>query len=97
MYVVVQHRIKDPVAAFSRGAKLIRGEGAPPETQALQFYPSRDQSAVTCLWEGESIAAIQDYVDQTLGSASENRCYEIDTELAFADRPLGLPPAAVPA
>jgi hypothetical protein len=29
MYVVVQHRIKNPQVAFSRGEKLIKNEGAP--------------------------------------------------------------------
>jgi hypothetical protein len=30
MYVVVQHQIKDAKTAFSRGERLIRGDGAPP-------------------------------------------------------------------
>jgi hypothetical protein len=95
MYVVVQHTIKNPQAAFSRGQKLIRNEGAPPGVRGLQFYPSTDRSAVTCLWESESVEAIQAYVDSTLGDSSENVCYEVDAEQAFAERPLGL--AAAPA
>ena len=67
MYVVVQHEIKDPSAAFARGEKLIKNEGAPAGVRGLQFYPSRDGAAVTCLWEAPSVAAIQDYVDATLG------------------------------
>ena len=94
MYVVVVHRITDPDAAFSRGQKLIRGEGAPPEVRGLQFYPSRDRSAVTCLWEAGSVQAVQGYVDATLGDSSENTCYEVDAEHAFAVRPLGIPEAA---
>lgn len=90
MYVVAQHRIKDPEAAFSRGEKLIKGEGAPLGAQGLQFYPSRDGSAVTCLWEADSVEAIQGYVDSTFGDSSENACYEVDPEQAFAGRPLGL-------
>jgi hypothetical protein len=45
MYVVAQHQIKDPQAAFSRGERLIKGEGAPSGVRGLQFYPSRDGSA----------------------------------------------------
>ena len=98
MYVVAQHRIKDPQAAFSRGEKLIRGEGAPPGVRGLQFYPSKDGSAVTCLWEAESVESIQEYVDSTLGDSSENTLYEVDADHAFAERPLGLPAsAAIPA
>jgi hypothetical protein len=72
MYVVVQHRIKNPQAAFSRGQKLVKNEGVPAGVRGLQFYPSRDRSAVTCLWESDSVDAVQQYVDSTLGDASEN-------------------------
>ena len=58
MYVVAQHEIKDPRAALSRGERLIRGEGAPSGVRGLQFYPSRDRSAVTCLWEADSVETV---------------------------------------
>ena len=95
MYVVVRHEIKDRETAFSRGAKLQTGEGAPASARALQFYPSTDGSTVTCLWEAESVEAVQQYVDSTLGDSSENTCYAVDAGQAFAERPLGL--AAAPA
>jgi hypothetical protein len=94
MYVVVQHRFKDPRAALSRGAKLIKNEGAPDGVRGLQFYPSSDRSAATCLWEADSVESVQEYVDTTLGETSENMCYEVDAELAFARQPLGLPESA---
>jgi hypothetical protein len=50
MYVVVQHQIKDPETAFTRGERLIKNEGAPAGVRGLQFYPSADRSAVTCPW-----------------------------------------------
>ena len=67
MYVVVQHRIKDRQQAFARGERLIKNEGAPAGARGLQFYPSQDGSAITCLWEAPSVGAIQEYVDSTLG------------------------------
>jgi hypothetical protein len=90
MYVVVQHQIKDQQLAFSRGEKLMKNEGAPAGVRVLQFYPSRDGSAVSCLWESGSVDAVQGYVDATLGDSSENSCYEVDTEHAFARQPSGL-------
>ncbi len=90
MYVVVQHRIKNPQAAFSRGQKLVKNEGVPAGVRGLQFYPSRDRSAVTCLWESDAVDAVQQYVDSTLGDASENTCYEVDVEHAFARQPAGI-------
>jgi hypothetical protein len=90
MYVLVQHRIKNPQTAFARGEKLMKNEGAPAGVRNLQFYPSRDRSAVTCLWEAPSVGAIQRYVDGVLEDASENTCYEVDADFAFARQPLGI-------
>jgi hypothetical protein len=90
MYVVVQHKFKDPRTAFSRGETLIKNEGAPTGVRGLQFYPARDGSGATCLWEADSVEDVQGYVDSTLGDASENLCYEVDAEQAFARQPLGI-------
>ena len=90
MYVVVQHTFLNPPDAFSRGEKLIKNEGAPDGTTGLQFYPARDGSGATCLWESNSVADVQSYVDRTLGDSSRNRCYEVDAANAFARQPLGI-------
>ena len=99
MYVVVQHEIKDPETAFARGEKLKAGDGAPAGARVLQFYPSRDGSAVTCLWEADSVDDVQDFVDGTLGNSAVNTSYEVLAEQAFAERPLGIaaPPTTVAA
>lgn len=90
MYVVVQHDIQNREAAFSRGEKLKKGEGAPRGVRVLQFLPSRDGSAVTCLWEADSVESVERFVDATLGDASRNECYEVDAEQAFAKAPEGI-------
>jgi len=91
MYVVVQHTIKNAETALTRGQRLISGEGAPSTVKVLQFYPSQDLTKVTCLWESDSVRSVQDWVDTTLGDSSENLCYPVAADQAFADRPLGLP------
>jgi hypothetical protein len=90
MYVVVQHSFKDTQAAFARGDRLIKMEGAPAGARVLQFYPAKDGSGAACLWESPGVEAIQRYVDETLGDSSTNRCYEVEAEQAFAKQPLGL-------
>ena len=95
MYVIVQHDIRNPEVAFERGQALIDGTDAPDGTRVLQFYPRVDGSAVTCLWESASVDDVQRFTDTTLGDASINSCYEVDTEKAFAERVLGL--SAAPA
>jgi len=96
MYVEVIHRFTDPQTAFARGERLIKNEGAPEGVRGLQFYPAKDGSMATCLWEAPSVSAVQDYVDGTLGDASDNTCYEVDADNAFARQPLGIrEPAAI--
>ncbi len=90
MFVVVQHQFTDPQTAFERGERLIRQEGAPAGARGLQFYPSEDGTAATCLWEAESVESIQRYVDSTLGEASVNTCYPVNAEMSFAERPEGI-------
>jgi hypothetical protein len=90
MYVVVQHQFKDPQVALARGEKLIKNEDAPAGVKGLQFYPSQDRARAACLWEADSVADVQGYVDATLGDSSDNTCYEVDAELAFARQPLGI-------
>jgi hypothetical protein len=94
MYVVVQHRFIDSAMASSRGRKLIQNEGAPSGVRGLQFYPSTGGSAAVCLWEAPSVKSVQTYVDSTLGDSSENSCFEVNIDQAFADRPLGLQESA---
>lgn len=86
MKVGVIHRISDPETAQSSGQSLFD----PPEgIRLLQFCPSQDFSAATCIWEAESVEAVRDLVDPTLGEASEQTYYPVDTEQA-----VGMPEAA---
>lgn len=90
MFVVVEHTILNAPVAFARGQNLLEGRGAPTGVQVRKFYPSTDQSAVICLWEGNSLGEVRDYVDATLGDSSENMYFEVD-----ADQALGLPEPAI--
>ena len=85
MYVIVHHQLTDPPTAFERGNRLVAREGAPASVRVLQFLPSRDGDVVICVWQAEAVASVQTYVDDTLGDASINRCYEVDAAHAFAD------------
>jgi hypothetical protein len=90
MFVIVWHELLDPPAAFTRGERLKRGEGAPSGTRVLQFLPSSQGTAVTCLWESDSVEDVQAYVDETLGESSRNTCYAVESGAAFAELPEGI-------
>jgi hypothetical protein len=73
----VIHRVSDPESAQSRGQSLFEPhEGV----RLLQFCPSQEFSAATCIWEADSVDTVRELVDQTLGDASEQTYYEINTE-----------------
>jgi hypothetical protein len=93
MYVAIVHQVQDAHAFLSRGERLVDPSHAPPGVVPRQFCPSKDLSAATCVWEAGSVDAVRAYIDSTLGDASDNTYFEIDTEYA-----LGLPePATTPA
>jgi hypothetical protein len=87
MYVVAHHTIVDPAKFGGNAQSLLR----PPEgIQLHAFLPNTDMTKATCLWEGSSREAVQHLLDSTLGTASQNMCYEVDTKQS-----LGLPAARV--
>lgn len=90
MYVGVIHRFNDADAAFSRGERMI--EDAPAGMTGREFYPAKDMTAATCLWEAESVDALRDYIDGTLGDSAENTYFEVNREMAA-----GLPEGAATA
>ena len=89
MYVAIVHQVKDAQAFLSRGERLADASNAPPGVVGRQFCPSKDLSAATCVWEGDSVDAVREHIDSTLGDSSENTYFEVDRELA-----MGLPETA---
>lgn len=82
MFIIVHHTITDPETAFARGQNLLAGNNAPPGVQVREFYPSRDKVDVFCLWEGNSLEEVRDYVDATMADSSRQAYFEVDAELA---------------
>jgi hypothetical protein len=82
MFIVTHHTITDPKTAFERGQNLLSGNGAPTGVRVREFYPSRDKADVFCLWEGNSLEEVRDYVDATMGDSSRQTYFEVDAEIA---------------
>jgi len=80
MYIVAQHRIKDPARFWSLSPQ---GPAAPRLHAA---YPSNDKTKGVCLWESDSIDALRDSLDPLVGDAAENTYFEVDAGVA-----VGLP------
>jgi hypothetical protein len=93
MFIVVHHTITDQETAFARGQNLLAGNGAPTGVRVREFYPSRDKADVVCLWEGDSLDQVRDYVDATLGDSSRNAYFEVDAAIARGLPELAASPA----
>jgi hypothetical protein len=57
--------------------------------QVHSAFPSADGSRAVCLWEADSVQAIQDTVENLVGEVSHNEYFEVAQENA-----IGLPTAA---
>jgi hypothetical protein len=88
MYVIVQHRITDPVKFFSVDAREVVGS-APTEIHGRGFFPSHDRTAAICVWKATTVDAVRDYIDPVTDGVCENTYFQVLEEYA-----LGLPEPA---
>jgi hypothetical protein len=84
MYIIVQHQVRDP-QTFLAGIRASQ-DALPPGIDPLQVLPNADGTSVTCLWKADSLDSVRAVVEDSVGSVSENRYYEVNTDAA-----LGLP------
>lgn len=79
-YVVGIHEIDEPMS-FWRAADpwVLVGR----EIHLLTAYPLVSGAKAVCLWEGETIEAVQVFLDQLVGDFSSAELYEVDLAGAF--------------
>lgn len=85
MYVAAIHTISDPQKFWSVDPSAI-----PAEMTLLMTFPKDDASRALCLWEADSVEAVQNLVDGMAGDAAKNECFEVDEQHAWTR---GLPRA----
>lgn len=78
MYVVAQHRIRDPETARA----VVRAALAelPAGLRLHHSLPNADGTAAVCLWEADSVDAVRDLVETALGHVSRNEYYAVGEE-----------------
>jgi len=81
MYVVAKHRIKDADRFFS--VSQAAAENAPGGVYGRQFCPSSDKTEAVCLWEADSVEAVERYLDSLIGEAGDNTYFQVSTEHAI--------------
>ncbi|MDQ3978394.1 MAG: hypothetical protein M3314_02425 [Actinomycetota bacterium] len=81
MYVAVYHTIKDPASFQTRGQQL--RDSSPEGLAALQFAPAMNGLRAACLWEGTSVDAVRDHIDNCLGDASDQEYFAVAEQHGF--------------
>lgn len=88
MYVLALHETQDRDKAWE-----IAKDFSPPEGFTLHFTIAADEGRrVICLWEAESVAAVQQLLDEGFGAVVHNEAYAVSEEyVTEAGFPSGLP------
>jgi hypothetical protein len=93
MHVVIHHRISDP-AKWERSEKnimsMIEQHRLPAGLKPLEYLPSVDGRNADCLWQTESVGALQRFIDHETAGAARNEYFQVKDEAA-----IGLPKAEV--
>jgi hypothetical protein len=88
MHAVIRHYISDPVT-WDRTVKnimsMIEQHRLPGAFTPLQYLPSADGRNADCVWETDSLSALQTFMDRETKGA-RNEYFEVKDEAA-----IGLP------
>jgi len=86
MHVIAIHTISDPQAFW--GAAQAAMDQMPEGTTLHSAIPSQDGSRTVCVWESDSVEAVRNLVEDTVGQVSTNEYFPVDDKQA-----IGLPGA----
>jgi hypothetical protein len=89
MHAVIRHYISDPVK-WDRSTRnimsMIEQQRLPSGLKPLEYLPSVDGRNADCVWEAESLGALQKFIDRETAGAARNEYFEVKDEAA-----IGLP------
>ena len=84
MLVIAQHNISDPEHFWAAAEEATKA--LPANFKVHSVYPSEDGKSGTCIWEADSVQAVQEFLDKRSGQYAKNFCYEVNVE-----KSMGLP------
>lgn len=91
MFVAVQHTIQDPEAFWAKAGEIV--PNLPGHVKLHQCFPNKNGTRGICIWEGDSVKAIQLYLDGQVGQFSSNDYFEVENKESIA-LPTGIAPQA---
>ena len=76
MYVITEHEISDPTLFWQQASGTFTHP--PLGIQLRSAMVVERETLCQCMWEGESLQAIREYLEPALGGASTNTYAEVD-------------------
>ncbi|HSD21671.1 MAG TPA: hypothetical protein VLC54_16600 [Anaeromyxobacter sp.] len=81
MFVLVHHAISDPEAFWKDPEEFFAK--IPRDLKLHATYPISDGTRATCVWEGPSVAAVRQFIDDATRGLSRNELLAIDEGKAY--------------
>ena len=83
---MIHHQISDPMK-WERSEKnimaMIEQHRLPAGLKPLEYLPSVDGRKADCVWETESVGALQKFIDRETAGAARNEYFPVKEEAAF--------------
>jgi len=86
MFIVVNHSISDPENFWKKAMENAPLLPSSNVQRVIQSLPNANMTASVCLWEADSIDALDGYLRGIMGDISSETYYEVNTANA-----MGLP------
>jgi hypothetical protein len=75
MYILVQHSVSDPTTVWPRAQKAVGN--IPSHLKLHHSIPTPDGRKAICIWEADSIKALQSFLEPMLGPDAHNQYDEV--------------------
>ena len=82
MFVAVEHTIQDPEAFWAKAGEIV--PNLPSYVKLHQCFPNKSGTRGICIWEGDSVRAVQTFLDGQVGHVSSNEYFEVENKDSIA-------------
>lgn len=83
MIIVVNHKVNNPGEFWASAQKSLPELPVNGVTRIMQVLPNADMTEATCLWEADSIEALDSYLRSKVFDWSTEVYYEVNTANAM--------------
>jgi hypothetical protein len=83
MTIVVYHEVNSPTEFWASAQKSLPELPVAGVQRIIQVLPNQDMTKATCVWEADSVEALDQYLRSKVGDWSSESYYEVNTANAM--------------